>query len=279
MADEESRPLLGEDQDESSLHRPSSAVPHHRSFKISSESTPLLHRRNDDLSTYGGMESPRSPSPASGTRSLDDDPKKPRYRVAWTLLCGLVAVSAIIVILISAFFVPAVVKQYAKEAAVFKTTNLSIESATSEGVRARIQGDVYLNASRIGSGPVRNIGRFVTWVGKEVETGQSHVEVYLPDYGNTLVGIASLPSIQLEIRNGHMNYLDFEADLVAGNIEGLRSVAVDWLNGNLESISLQGQATLHLTSGLLSLGEQTLTESIIYEGGSNNQCLALRILT
>ncbi|KAL4921241.1 hypothetical protein BDW62DRAFT_175259 [Aspergillus aurantiobrunneus] len=164
------------------------------------------------------------------------------------------------------FIVFAVVKQYVKEAAVFESTNLSIESATSEGLRARVQGDVLLDADRVQTTPIRNIGRFVTWIGREVETSQSEVNVYLPEYRNTLVGSASLPSIKIRIRNGYVNHLDFEADLVAGNVEGLRSVAIDWLEGKLGRLLLQGSATLHLKSGLLSLGEQTLIDSIIFEG-------------
>ncbi|KAL4964765.1 uncharacterized protein BDV14DRAFT_72062 [Aspergillus stella-maris] len=266
MTDGESRPLLGDHHDESSHHGGPSLSRESRSFEISSESTPLLHRRNDELSAYGGIESPRASSPASVTASSDDYPKKPRNRIGWTVVCGLFAIGAIIVILVLAFIVPALAKQYVKEAAVFKPTNLSVESATSEGVKTRVQADVVLDANRVRSGPVKNIGRFVTWIGREVETGESHVDVYLPEYGNTLVGSATLPPIKISIRNGHVNHLDFEADLVAGRIEGLHSIAVDWLEGRLNRLLLQGKAILHLKSGLLSLGEQSLVESITYRG-------------
>ncbi|KAL2852840.1 hypothetical protein BJY01DRAFT_232489 [Aspergillus pseudoustus] len=264
MTDEASRPLLGEYPDDS-LHRVPSTYEQRQSFEVSSESTPLLHRRNDDLSTYGGTDPPRASSPTSGTVSSEVDPKRPRKRIRWTFICGLFAISAIIVILVLAFFVPSVVKQYAKEAAVFKPKNLSIQSATSEGVRARVEGDVSLDADRVGRGPVRNIGRFVTWIGKEIETGRSQVDVYLPDYHNTVIGTASLPSMKLNIRNGHVNHLDLEADLVAGEIKALRSVAIDWLNGNLERLNVEGKAILHLKSGLLSLGEQILTDSMSFK--------------
>ncbi|KAL4798877.1 hypothetical protein BDV19DRAFT_356341 [Aspergillus venezuelensis] len=266
MTDEESRPLLGDHHDESSHHGGPLLSRESRSFEISLESTPLLHRRNDELSAYGGIESPRASSPASVTASSDDYPKKPRNRIGWTVVCGLFAIGAIIVILVLAFIVPALAKQYVKEAAVFKPTNLSVESATSEGVKTRVQADVVLNANRVRSGPVKNIGRFVTWIGREVETGESHVDVYLPEYGNTLVGSATLPPIKISIRNGHVNHLDLEADLIAGRIEGLHSIAVDWLEGRLNRLLLQGKATLHLKSGLLSLGEQSLVESITYRG-------------
>ncbi|KAL2809961.1 hypothetical protein BJX63DRAFT_423438 [Aspergillus granulosus] len=265
MADGASRPLLGEHPDDSP-HQSPSIYEQRQSFEVSSESTPLLHRRNDDLSTYGGTEPSRASSTASGTLSSDDDPKKPRKRIGWTFICGLFAVSAIIAILILAFFVPSVMKQYVKEAAVLKPTNFLIQSTTSEGVRARIQGDLFLDADRVGGGPVRNIGRLVTWIGKEVETGESQVEVYLPEYHNTLVGTASLPPMKLNIRNGHVNHLDFEADLVAGDIKALRSVAIDWLDGRLEHLNLKGTANFHLKSGLLSLGEQILTDSMSFKG-------------
>jgi hypothetical protein len=182
------------------------------------------------------------------------------------VLCSLLAVGSVVGILILAFFVPEVVKQYVKEAAIFRPTNLSVVSVTSEGVRARVQGDIVLDADRVKSESARNIGRFVTWIGKEVETGQSEVIVRLPEYGNALVGSASLPSIKVSIRNGHVNHLDFEADLIAGDVEGLRSVAVDWLEGRLDRLLLHGSVILHLKSGLLSLGEQTLDDSVVFEG-------------
>ncbi|KAL3468317.1 hypothetical protein BJX64DRAFT_245569 [Aspergillus heterothallicus] len=265
MTDEASRPLLGEHTDDS-LHQSPSTYEQRQSFEVSSESTPLLHRRNDDLSSYGGIQSPRASSPESHTLSAKDDLKTLRKKVGWTFICGLLAVSAIITILILAFFVPSVVKRYAKEAAVLRPTNISIQSATSEGVRARVQGDVFLDASRVRRGSIRNIGRFVTWIGREVETGESQVEVYLPEYHDTLVGTASIPSMKLNIRNDHVNHLDFEADLVAGEIEALRSVAIDWLDGKLERLNIRGKATLHLNSGLLSLGEQVITDSMSFKG-------------
>ncbi|KAL4809029.1 hypothetical protein BDV18DRAFT_133774 [Aspergillus unguis] len=263
--DEASRPLLSEQEHhESSFRHDESVNRQSRSFEISSESTPLLHRR--DESTYGGIGSPRAASPSAEDTSPHDDPKKSQRSLGWTVICGFFAVGAIVVILVLAFIVPAVVKQYAREAAVFKPTNLSVQSATSDGVRTRVQGDVFLDANRVGNGPVRNIGRFVTWIGNEVEAGQSEVNVYLPEYGNAHVGSATLPPIKFSIRNGHVNHLDFEADLVAGNVEGLRSVAVDWLDGKLDRLLLQGTANLHLKSGLLRLGEQTLLDSITLEG-------------
>lgn len=273
--DEASRPLLGEHHQSSSYHYQTSTNRQSHSFEVSSESTPLLYHREEY--TYGGLEAPpasppaappepEAASPESEVASPDENPKKPRKRLAWTAICGILAVSAIVTILVLAFIVPGVVKQYAREAAVFNPTNVSVESATSEGVKARVRGDVSFDANRVTRGPVRNLGRFVTWIGREVETGESDVNVYLPEYGNAHAGSASLPSIKLGIRNGNVNHLDFETDLVAENVEGLRSVAINWLDGKLERLLLQGSATLQPKSGLLRLGKQTVSDSIILEG-------------
>lgn len=219
------------------------------------------------MATYGGVATRRS-SAASEDFLVTNDSKKPRGRVRWPIFCVLLSLIAIITILIFAFVAPAVVKQYAVDATVFNPTNVSVESATADGIQARIQGDLVLDAGRIKKAPVRNLGRFVTWIGREVETGQSEVEVYLPEYGNVLVGTASLPSIKVNIQNGHVNHVNFLADLVAGDIPGIRAVAVDWLEGRLDRLRVQGKATVPLKSGILSLGEQTITDSITFHGKS-----------
>lgn len=168
-------------------------------------------------------------------------------------------------ILIFIFAAPAVVKRYAEEAAVFEPRDLSVESSTPEGIRARIQGEFTLDSSRVVSRHVRVLGRFATWIAREVETGQSEVQVYLPEYGDLLIGIASLPSIKVSIRDGHVNRLDFLADLSVGDVGGIRSVANDWLGGRIEHLRLRGTTTTHLKSGLLSLGMQTLSDILTFE--------------
>ncbi|KAE8136858.1 hypothetical protein BDV38DRAFT_283534 [Aspergillus pseudotamarii] len=272
MAEEASRPLLNKGSRPSS--RPSSPTDKKQSsdssparlFELSSESTPLLFTREEDLATYGGV-APRRSSAASEDFLSANDTKKPRGRVRWPIFCVLLSLIGIIAILIFAFVAPAVVKQYAVDAIVFTPTNVSVESATADGIQARIQGDLVLDAGRIKKAPVRNIGRFATWIGREVETGQSEVEVYLPEYGNVLLGTASLPSIKVNIQNGHVNHVNFLADLVAGDIPGIRAVAVDWLEGRLGRLRVQGKATVPLKSGILSLGEQTITDSITFHEG------------
>jgi len=173
-----------------------------------------------------------------------------------------------VVIILGAFFAPAVVEEYAKEALVIEPTNLSIDSFTASGVRARVQANFRMDASRVGNKNVKNIGRFGTWIARQVESKSSTVEVYLPEYGNILLGTAAVPPVVVDIRNGHTTAIDFLTDLEPGNIEGIRQVANDWLEGRLGEIRVLGKANVGLKSGLFPLGTQSISESLVFEGQS-----------
>lgn len=269
MADEEDRPLLDGGPESSSHPQPPSAMDSSatlmeqepRPYELASESTPLLARRDDDEALAYGTDTTQRRSSFS-----DDVSKKSRSRLRWPIIFTLVLLATVLAVLIFAFAAPAAVKRYAEEATVFKPTHLSIDSATSNGVQARVQGDFVFDANRVQRGTVRNLGRMATWIGREIETSQSDLEVYLPEYGNVLVGTASLPSIKVNVRNGHTNHVDVLADLATGDIPGIRAVAMDWLEGRLGQLRVKGKATLHLKSGLLSLGRQTVFKSIAFEG-------------
>lgn len=276
MVEEASRPLLV-GQARSSSPDPSTEIatrPDPRgSFELSSESTPLLHRRDDDLATYGTQRG-ASPSPSiesrrSGSRGGGSPHKSSRMR--WPIVLSLtVLTTAILGILLFAFAAPAVVKEYAQEAAVFEPTALSIDSTTPDGVRARVQGDFVMDSDRVKSRSIRNFGRFATWIAREVDTGESGVEVYLPEYGNILVGNAALPSIKMNIRNGHHTKVDFMTELTPGDIKGMHGVAMDWVEGRLGRLSIKGRATVHLKTGLINLGTQILTDTFTFEGEYHN---------
>ncbi|KAJ5614311.1 hypothetical protein N7528_007965 [Penicillium herquei] len=271
MADEEvSRPLLeghARSSEENRLTPGSSTRPsQRRSFELSSESTPLLHRRDDIVITYGTDGGPSiSPSIISEDGPSDDEPSK-KSRIRWPTVISLVGLTtAILAILVFAFATPAVVKEYAQEAAIFQPTALSIDSTTPEGVRARIQGTFFMDSARVKSKSVRNYGRFMTWIAREIETGSSDVDVYLPEYGNVLIGNAALPNIKVNIRNGHQNEVDFLTDLTAGDVKGIHGIAMDWIEGRLARLRVKGKATLHLKSGLITLGTQVLADTITFE--------------
>ncbi|CAG7930879.1 unnamed protein product [Penicillium olsonii] len=236
------------------------------SYELSSESTPLLHRREDGLTLYGTEQrASRTPSISSRAPS-EGSAYKNRSRVPWPTVISLVTLTlAVLTILVVAFAAPAAVQEYGQQAAVFTPKSISIDSTTPDGVRARVQGDFVMDSNRVKNKSVRGIGRLATWIAREIETSPSNVEVYLPEYGNVLVGTAALPTIKFNIRNGHHTTVDFLTDLEAGDIRGIHAVALDWIEGRLGRLSVKGKASISLKSGLIALGTQVLTHSVIFE--------------
>lgn len=159
-------------------------------------------------------------------------------------------------------------EEYAKEALVIEPTSLSIDSFTKTGVNARVQANFKMDASRVKNKNVKNLGVFGTWIAREVESKETKVDVYLPQYGNILIGTATVPPVKVNIQNGHTTGIDIIANLEPGDIDGIRLVANDWLEGRLPSIRLLGKANVGLKSGLIPLGTQSISESLVFEGQS-----------
>lgn len=128
----------------------------------------------------------------------------------------------VVAILCLGFAAPAIVEEYAQQAVVFEPTKLSIDSFTAKGVKARIQGTFTLDASRVQKKSIADIGRLGTWIAREVETRESDVKVYLPEYDNVLMGIAIIPPLKVNIRNNNVNNIDFLTDLEPGDVNGIR---------------------------------------------------------
>ena len=270
MAGESSTPLLsGTDERSSSpdSHRSAKSTQRNsNSFQSASESTPLLSRQNDGvLGQY--VEDRQEQDGASSSSSIPEEKRKNRWR--WSTRVALTTLTfAAILILGLGFAAPAIVKEYSKEALVFEPTGISIESFTPTGVQARVKGTFVLDASRVQRKPVRDLGRVGTWIAREVETHESELQVYLPEYGNILLGTATLPPIKVNIRDGHVNLIDFISDVKAGDFVEIRKVANDWLDGNLGQLRVKGMADLSLKSGLFSLGSQSISESLVLQGQS-----------
>jgi hypothetical protein len=261
----EEAPLLG------GSDRPAS-----RHSNDSHENTPLLSR--NDTPRYDAVEDEeereRIPSPAatslqsiqdgqvSATKPTKDARRWPTY-VAMSIL-ALLAIG----IMTGAFFFPAALEEYTKQAVIIEPTNLSVHELTSTGVSVIVEGKFKLDASRVKNNAVRNFGLFVSWVAREVESRPSIVEVYLPEHGNMLIGSAAIPRIAVDVRDGHSTSVEFLAVLEPGNAEDIRRVANDWLEGRLDRIRVMGKADVDLMTGIFPLGTQTIAESMVFEGQS-----------
>ncbi|EAS33059.3 uncharacterized protein CIMG_04083 [Coccidioides immitis RS] len=232
---------------------------------VASETTPLLsgeHQRSSRDEDHRSIASSARSGQAVPGQQVD---KKAR-RVRWPIVISLASLClAVIAILVLGFAAPATVEEYAKEAAIVEPVGISIAAFTSSGVRTRIQASFSLDSSRVKKPIVRNIGRLTTWFGKEVESGESDIQVYLPEYGNILLGTATIPPIKVNIQDGHKNSIDFLADLKAGDVDGIRGVANDWLEGRLGHLRIKGVASVPLRSGLLQLGFQHISETFVLQ--------------
>jgi len=281
MPDESRSPLLGAEADaeaersrsserpQSQRSKASSRSKHSSLSKHSEESTPLLsqeanHRDYGDAPTHDEASSPA----ASSLRSLQNvgSSKGIKSRRWPTIIALTILGLVIIVILCLGFAAPAVVEEYAKQAMVFEPTTLSVDSFTSTGVRARIQGDFTLDGSRVEKKAVRQLGRAGTWIARAVESKRSKVKVYLPEYDNLLLGTADVPPILVDIRDGHTTHIDSLSDLAAGDLDGIRRMANDWIDGRISHLSVRGVADVPLKSGIFSLGTQSLAQTIIFSG-------------
>ncbi|SPO05654.1 uncharacterized protein DNG_08341 [Cephalotrichum gorgonifer] len=242
-----------------------------------SETTPLLSE-STVTSGYGGSsvkdaaanESPRSPpTPSSRSSSVSSSSSKRSTVVGWpSIVAGTVLAMMIVVIIIGAFFVPVAVEEYAKQAAVLEPTNLSLESITATGVRARVQANFRLDGSRVKQDASRRIGRAATWIVGTLGTDETLVSVYLPEYDNILLGTAALPPFTVNVIDGQNTAVDVITELALGDADGIRTIANTWLEGKLDTVRLVGKADISLRSGRLPLGTHGVVESIVVEANN-----------
>ena len=170
------------------------------------------------------------------------------------------------VIIIVGFFVPAAVEEYTKEAAVFEPTNLSLESITTTGVRARVQAIFKIDGSRVENDQVRGLGRAATWLVRTLGTEETEITVYLPEYENIVLGTAKVPPLVVDVVDGHITPVDFVVEAVPGNADGIRTIANEWLEGKLDLLRIRATADVQVKSGIIPLGTHSISESLIFQG-------------
>lgn len=235
-------------------------------FSLSSESTPLLSHEDPRGISYGTESQETSPVSAS-QNGADSENLGKQHRRRWPITIAIsVLIAAVLLTLVFGFATPSAVKLYAQEAAVFTPQNISFDSATPEGLSVRIQGEFSLDGSRVSWGLARNTGRLATWIAKEVETSEIKVDVYLPEYNNILLGRAFLPAVKVNVREGHSNHIDILANLQSGDVDGIRQVADEWMNGRLAQLRVQGTANVDIRSGILKFGNQAITVNRLLDG-------------
>lgn len=261
MSDSERSPLLSADDRKNPTNRPSEDAESLESAPLlsSSNATPRYDGEQDEVRN-GDVASVASNADASSIKSAKTKSRRWPSIIAMFIL-ALFALTVIVV----AFFVPAAVEEYAKEALVLEPTNLSLESITTDGVRARIQANFRLDGQRVKNEHVRRVGRATTWLVGKLGTEETRINVYLPEYDNILLGTASVPPLTVTIVDGENTAVDFVADLIPGDAEGIRIIANDWLTGRLDVLRLRGVADIQVKAGLIPLGTHSVSELLTFE--------------
>ncbi len=229
----------------------------------SSERTPLLSRQEDDARTSYSDQLNGDIAPSISEASESSKPKKQRK---WPTIIALTTLCLAVVLICFGITLPSAIEEYAKESVVFEPTRLSIDSFTSLGVRARVQGVFYMDASRVRNSGTRTLGRFGTWIAREVKSGESDVKIYLPQYDNVLLGTVTLPPVKVNIQNHHYNHLDIFADLEPGDVDGVRRLAKDFMDHKLDEVIVDAVATVPVRSGLINVGKQRVSQTLQFKG-------------
>jgi len=233
------------------------------------ESTPLLLSSDATPRYDGELDGPHNADAASvSSQTAPAKSTKARFWRSPTVIAMIVLGIFSSAVIVLAFFVPAAVEEYAKQALVLEPTNLALESITADGVRARIQANFRLDGQRVSNEHVRRVGRAATWLVGQLGTEETKINVYLPEYNNILLGTAGLPPLVVSVMDGRNNEVDFVADLIPGDANGIRTIANDFLDGKLDVLRLRGNADIRLKAGFIPLGTHSISESLTLEGQS-----------
>lgn len=205
-------------------------------------------------------------SPSHETTSLfEPSPSRSKW-TSWKLLALLALIASFTSILVLGFLVPTAAQRYAEEAPDVALEGISVESYTKEGVNVRVLGSVHFDAARVKNFDGRNVGRFAGRLLKTVRTGPSDIELFLPGYGEAVVGRVSIPPMAVDIRNGHTTALNFTALVQPVSTKIVSMVLSDALMNRLKVIKATAISKVHVKAGWLPLGNQKIVKMVILDG-------------
>lgn len=193
-------------------------------------------------------------------------PTATSHRRRWSMVgCIALLTTTVLAILVLAFALPAIIKVYAQRATVFHIESLTYEPSGQDWSRARIKGTFFTDADRVNSSWISGVGRLTTWVASEIETREGDtLEIYQPVFGHIVTINASLPRIQVNVRNGHSTDLDFLSDIQRVSDGGSPTSPIDW--EDQKGGGILAKANVHLRSGWLDLGRQEFFLTVQYKG-------------
>lgn len=171
-----------------------------------------------------------------------------------------------IAVLAIGFIAPAAAERYAHSSVVLDLENISVDSFTSKGVRVHLASEVHIDASRVYNPFLRSLGRFGARLVRKVHVDPSKVHLYLPDYGDKLLGSAEIPPLTIDVRNGHTTSLDIYSNAEPGSMDAIMLLAQEALAGELKELRVLGKANVHVKSGIFGLGTRTVSTEVVVKG-------------
>ena len=232
---------------------------------MATERTPLLPTsivrpapQAGDISATGTFLTPLDDDATSSSRPLAK--KKRRWPKVIGFLLLLLFIAAVIV---AGFLAPAAAETYAREAVTLNIWSVAVDSFTQDGLQARVRATVNVDATRVENRYIRTLGRISTRIARRVETtGNGQLQVFLPEYGNALLGKATIPPLVIDIQDGHSTLIGFVSDVRPGSLESARQLLDGYVNGSLKSVKILGEARLDLKTGYIPLGNQLLSDTV-----------------
>jgi len=222
-----------------------SVVAHSDDDPEAEESTPLLQRTTSD---------PEQNTSAHPKRSW------------WTIVSIALLLVMTINIIVFAFVIPSATQNYAMQATTYSLQNIEIQNFTDDGIISKAQVNITVDASRVPSRGIRNIGLFGTNIFKHVYTEACNVTILLPQYNGAQVAFALIPPLTIDVRNMHTNILDIVANVTVTDEAVAVQLAGDILSGKRQEIETIGETDVHIKAGIIPLGTHHIRQQVIVKG-------------
>ena len=210
------------------------------------ESTPLLPRVTSDAERNA--------------------PSRTSKRSWWTLISIAILLVITVNIIVFAFVIPSATQNYAAQATTYSLRNVEVQEFTDSGVIANAQVNITIDASRVSSRGIRNLGLFTTRIFKHIYTQPCLVSILLPQYNGAQVALVALPALTLDIRNRHVNILDIVSNVTITDNSLAVQLAGDFLAGRREEIQAIGETDVHIKAGIIPLGRHHVRQPVTIQG-------------
>ena len=209
------------------------------------ETAPLLER-----STSGAEQN----SPPCPTRSW------------WTIISIAILLVITVNIIVFAFVIPSATQHYAVQATTYQLQNIEILNFDDDGLITKAQVNITVDASRVPSRGIRNIGLFGTNIFKHVYTESCNMSILLPQYNGAQVAIALVPPLTIDVRNMHVNILDIVTNVTITNETVAVQLAGDIISGKRHKIKTIGETDVHIKAGIIPLGLHHVRQQVVVKG-------------